>query len=183
MNLQVISFARRAVGLIGIALFVVLVGFSLLTHLAPAAGRQLYIIGGGSMEPTIPLGSLIIVTPVDIRTITVGAVITLRAPNGVVVTHRVIRVVDMEGGRFFETKGDANNSADGELVPARAVIGAADGLLPYAGYLQAFLSTIAGLVATFSVLGLLLLVYLFLAMRDTSESKAAPDAGPVSALQ
>jgi signal peptidase I len=169
-----IRLARRAVGFIGVALVVFFVGFSLFTHLAPLTGRQLFIVGGGSMEPSIPLGSLVIVTPTDARTVGVGDVLTIRADNGVVFTHRVTRVVDLPDGRFFETKGDANQTPDNGLVPARAVVGAADQYVPFAGYAQGFLSKVLGMVAALSLLGTLLLLYLLLEMLE-------PSAGPISA--
>ena len=147
MILTLVRVARRAVGLVGVALFAVLVAFALFTRVAPLTGHQLFIIIGGSMEPTIPIGSLAVVTPVDATTLAVGDVVTIRADNGVVVTHRVSRVVDSAEGRFFEIKGDANASPDGSLVPARAIVGAAAQYVPYAGYAQDFLSKIAGLIA------------------------------------
>ena len=162
MNLNSIRLARRAVGLIGIALFAFLIAFSLFIHIAPLTGRQLFIIGGGSMEPSIPLGSLVVATGTDAMAIAVGDVITIRADNGIVVTHRVSRVVDLPEGRFFELKGDANQSPDASLVPARAIVGAADQFIPFAGYGQMFLSNAPGLVATTSLLGALLLAFLLL---------------------
>ena len=65
MILNVMRLTRRAVGFIWIALFVVLVGFALVTHIAPLTGRQLFIIIGGSMEPAIPIGSLVVAAPAD----------------------------------------------------------------------------------------------------------------------
>ena len=164
MNL--IRPARRAVGLTGLALLAALVAFSLFVHLPPLMGRQLFIIGGGSMEPSIPLGSLVVATPTNAMTVAVGDVVTVRGDNGVVYTHRVTRVLDLTEGRFFETKGDANQSPDGGLVPARAIVGAAGQYVPLAGYAQAFLSRVAGVVATLSVLGALLLLYLLLELLE-----------------
>jgi signal peptidase len=169
-----IRLARRTVGFIGLALVVLLVGFSLFTHLAPLTGRQLFIVGGGSMEPSIPLGSLVIVTRTDAMTVGVGDVLTIRADNGVVFTHRVTRIVDLAEGRFFETKGDANQAPDGSLVPARAIIGAADVSIPFAGYAQGILSKIPGMIAALFLLATLLLLYLLLEMLE-------PTALPVSA--
>jgi signal peptidase len=174
MILNAIRLARRAVGFIGVALVVLLVGLSLFTHIAPLTGRQLFIVGGGSMEPSIPIGSLVIVTPTDAMTVEVGDVLTIRADNGVVFTHRVTRIIDLQEGRFFETKGDANRTPDGALVPARAVVGAADLHIPFAGYAQGFLSKVLGMVAALSLLGTLLLLYLLLEMLE-------PIAVPVSA--
>src|SRR5688572_12843190 len=102
MNLSLIRLARRTVSAIGIAFFVVLVTFALFTNLAPLTGHQLFVIIGGSMEPTIPIGSLAIATTTDSATIAAGDVVTVRGDNGVVVTHRVSRIVDEAGGRSFE---------------------------------------------------------------------------------
>ncbi len=161
-----IRLARRAVGLIGIALFGLLVGFSLFTNIAPLTGRQLFIITGGSMQPSIPTGSLVVATPTDAMTIAVGDVVTIRADNGLVLTHRVSRVVDAPEGRFFEMKGDANQSSDRDLVPARAIVGAVDQYVPYAGYAQNLLSKVAGMVAALSVLGALFVAYMLLGMLE-----------------
>jgi signal peptidase len=176
MILTLIRLARRAVGLIGIALFIVLVGVSLFTRLAPLTGRQLFVIIGGSMEPSIPMGSLAVVTPTDVMTIAVGDVVTIRADNGVVVTHRVSGVVDVPEGRFFEMKGDANASPDGSLVPVRAIVGAAGQYVPYAGYAQDFLSKIAGLIAALSALGTLFVAYLLLKMLEPAAAAVPAEA-------
>lgn len=166
MILNLARPARRAVGLIGIALFAVLVAFSLFTHIAPLTGRQLFIISGGSMEPSIPIGSLVVASPTDAMTVAVGDVVTIRADNGVVFTHRVSRVVDQPEGRFFATKGDANPGPDGGLVPARAIVGVAGAYVPYGGYAQDFLSRFPGAVAALAVLGALFLTYLLLEMLE-----------------
>lgn len=173
MSLNLVRLARRVVGLVGIALFAVLIGFSLLTHIAPLTGRELFIISGGSMEPSIPVGSLVVANRTDVMTIAVGDVVTIRADNGVVVTHRVSRVVNLPEGRFFELKGDANESADGGLVPARAIVGAVDHYVPFAGYARDFLSTGLGLVAALSILGTLLLTFLLLEMLEPA-ARAMP---------
>lgn len=177
MVLSMIRLARRAVGLLGIALLAVLVAFSLFTHIAEIIGDQLFVVGGGSMEPSIPIGSLVVVARTDPMTVAVGDVVTIRADNGVVVTHRIARLVDVAAGRFFELKGDANQSPDGSLVPARAMLGVVQGYLPYAGYAQAFLSSGSGEIATLAVLGALFLGYLLLEMIERP-ARAAPAQVP-----
>lgn len=166
MNLAVVRLVRRAVGFVGIALFAVLLGFSILTHVAQLSGRQLFIVGGGSMEPGIPIGSLVFVSPTDANTVAIGNVITVRADNGVVFTHRVVRVVDLADGRYYATKGDANQSPDASLVPARAIVGTADTFVPVAGYLQQYLSTTAGFVVVLGILAGLFLIHLLLQMLE-----------------
>jgi signal peptidase len=174
--------ARRAVGLIGVTLLVVLIGFSLVTHLAPLVGRDLFIITGGSMEPSVPIGSLVVTEPADAMAVTVGAVVTVRAESGVIVTHRVRAVIDTPAGRFFELKGDANETPDDGLVPADAIIGVAGLYVPYAGYARAFLSTGPGLVAAISTLVALSLAYLLLQVLAptvrVNPPRAADPIGP-----
>jgi signal peptidase I len=170
-----IRLARRAVGLIWIALFVVLVAFSLLIHLAPLTGRQLFIISGGSMEPSMPLGSLVIASPIDGASIAVGDVVTVRAENGTVVTHRVTRLVALAEGRFVELRGDANADPDPSLVPVTAIIGRSNVHIPYAGYAQLVLSTLPGLVAAASTLLALVLVHQLLGMLARAAHPALPE--------
>nr|MBA2381629.1 signal peptidase I [Chloroflexota bacterium] len=167
-DLTLIRLARRAVGLIRIALLVVLVVFTLFTHLAPLSGRELFIIGGGSMEPSIPLGSLVVVSRIDPMMIAAGDVVTIRADNGVVITHRVLRVVDRPEGRFVELKGDANQSSDASLVPARAIVGAADHFVPFAGFAQEYLATLPGLLSVVGFLGALSVICMLLEMVERS---------------
>jgi signal peptidase I len=177
---SLIRLARRAVGVSGVAILVVLLGLAVLTRVAPLTGRDLFVIVGGSMEPSIPTGSLVVVTRTDASTVMVGDVVTIRADNGVVVTHRVNRLVDTRDGRFFELKGDANETADGGLVPARAIVGAADQYIPYAGYVQNIMSTSLGMVAALSFLGAIFLVYLLLEMLEAPrDPKPVRTRGPI----
>ncbi len=176
MILSSSRLARRAVGLIGISLFVLLISFALFTRFAPLTGHQLFVVVGGSMEPAIPIGSLVVVTPTDVMTVGVGDVITIRADNEVVVTHRVSRVVDLPEGRFFETKGDANQDPDASLVPGRAIVGAADRYVPYAGYAQDFLSKGPGVLAALCLLGALLLFHVLLEMLEPRARTIPADA-------
>jgi signal peptidase len=171
MTLTLIRHARRGVSLIGIALLGVVVVFTILTHLAPLAGRHLFIVGGASMEPSIPLGSLVIATQTDPMKLAPGDVVTIRADSGIVITHRVHRIVDLEEGRFFELKGDANQGPDATLVPARAIVGAADRYIPFAGFLQEYLATMPGLLSAVGSLAALFLVHILL---EAAERHARP---------
>lgn len=180
MMLSLLRPARMAVGLIGIALFLVFGGLSLLTHVAPLMGHHTFIIGGGSMEPSIPIGSLVLATATDPDTVVAGDILTIRADSGVVVTHRVIRAVDLPAGRSFEMRGDANRSADGGLVPADAIVGAVSYYIPYAGYVQAFLSTTPGLIAALSILATLYLAHLLLGLLGSAARVPADSLEPVA---
>ena len=171
--------AQRAVGFVGVVLFLMLISLSLVTNLAPLAGREVFTIIGGSMEPAIPIGSIVVVTKTDPMKIEAGDIVTMRADNGVVVTHRVTEVHDLPEGRAFQLMGDANEAPDGGLVPARAIVGVADIHVPYAGYARRFLSTTTGLVAAFAALGALGLLYQLFNMVGRPANAAPPAREPL----
>ena len=106
-------------------------------------GLQVYTVRSGSMEPAYKTGSLIYVKPVDDREIEAGQVITFRLNDRTVVTHRVIQVVD-DGGIGYQTKGDANNIADGKLVRPEDVLGTPVCTIPGLGYVASFIKSPAG---------------------------------------
>ena len=111
------------------------------------------IVSGGSMEPAMPRGSLISPTPVSDVSLSPGTIVTVAGSNGVLVTHRIIRVLDLADGRFLELRGDANTHADPAFVPASSVMGRVEWHVPYAGFLAGLLGTPLGML---SVLALLL---------------------------
>lgn len=151
MRPVIITALRRALSAFWAVLVISLIGLVAWSHLA-----SLVVITGGSMAPAVPAGSVIGPVAVDPGDLVTGDILTVRADNGVILTHRVTRVVDLPEGRFFELKGDANATADPELVPARAIMGRVDGYLPIAGYALGMLSTPSGLISVLAALGMLL---------------------------
>jgi signal peptidase I len=127
------------------------------THLAPVVGREVFAVRGGSMDPGIPMGALVIIGERPTSELGPADVITWKGDNGVRVTHRIVDAVHRDGELMFQTHGDANESPDGSLVPARAVVGAVEISIPLAGYVLMLLSTPSGLLSWLSF-GLALLV-------------------------
>jgi signal peptidase len=94
---------------------VVCVGVLLAVGVGPHTGRyRTLTVLTGSMQPGIPVGSVIVVTPERPNQLRVGQVVTYRIPveDHRVISHRVVRV--FEGGEqpVFQTQGDANNAPD-----------------------------------------------------------------------
>ena len=92
------------------------------------AGRSLFRVVTGSMEPTIPTGSLLISKNIEIEEIERGDIICFRSKEsnmlGQVITHRVIDIVHSgDGNLYLETCGDANPTADGYYVTDANLIG------------------------------------------------------------
>ena len=73
-----------------------------------------YAVMSGSMEPTIHVGSLVVLGPVDSADLRVGDVITFDPPGygSELVTHRIVAVAQGPDGPVFQTKGDANATPD-----------------------------------------------------------------------
>lgn len=68
----------------------------------------------GSMRPSMPPGSLLVVVPVDPSKLAVGDVVTFEAPTPEhqVVTHRIIEIVERGPHPVIRTQGDANPAPD-----------------------------------------------------------------------
>lgn len=91
-------------------------------------GFSLFRIITGSMEPELPVGSLIICQDTPISQIETNDIVCFRSKNpqilGQIVTHRVVNItVSGDGAVLLETKGDANLSADAEYVTQDNLIG------------------------------------------------------------
>ena len=87
-------------------------------------GWQLQSVQSGSMAPTYPVGSLLVVGQIDAGDVDVGMALVFEDPteSGRLVTHRVIEVVPGAALQFW-TQGDANATRDAVSVPARLVRG------------------------------------------------------------
>ncbi|HZP95197.1 MAG TPA: signal peptidase I [Candidatus Limnocylindria bacterium] len=96
-------------------------------------GLGTYIVTGGSMEPSIHKGSLVLVQPVSPSEIKVGDVITFQQ-YGQTTTHRVTSIGRSSAGLTFTTKGDANLVADPEDKWFPGEVGIVRGSVPVAGY-------------------------------------------------
>lgn len=93
-------------------------------------GYEVYNIVSGSMEPSIPVGSLVYVqaaVPSDIRE---GEVIAYHG-GGSTITHRVVQNRLVEGE--FITKGDANDQEDINTVPYTSLVGRVKYHVPVVG--------------------------------------------------
>ncbi len=101
---------------------------------------KVFVVQTGSMRPTIPPNSAVIVEKGVYR---VGQVITFMTANGVV-THRL---VGRNADGTLVTKGDANATPDpGSLAPSE-VIGGVVAAPPMVGWLLAYLKNPLGVVS------------------------------------
>ncbi len=170
-------WARRLLSLAWLSALVALIGLAAWSHVGGAV-----VVAGDSMAPALPRGSLIQLAAIDAERIRAGDVVTVRADNGVLVTHRVVRVADLPAGRHLELRGDANPTPDPVLVPAGAVVGRVGLVIPVAGYVIGMLGSMPGLLSIISLLAAGMLAIWLLedveaAIAAEPARTAAPRAG------
>jgi signal peptidase len=162
--------------LVLLALYATLVPFAI-----QRSDSRLVTLTSGSMTPTYVAGETITVsTPSDPADLSVGDVITFRAlGSGVVVTHRIVDVIERDtlDGVHYQTRGDANDSADPDLVPAANVIALVNGSLPTWQRVAVDLQTPMG---RFLVYGALFLVIALGEIADVVRLWRRPDAEDAS---
>lgn len=121
------------------------------------SGYRLFAVLSGSMSPEFETGSLVVVKPVDPAALHVGDIITFGNADGQLVTHRIIGI-ENDGDLSFITKGDANEVADSEPVPAHRVVGMMALAIPWLGRILVFSQTKKGILLMIAIPSLLILV-------------------------
>ena len=131
-----------------ITLIVIAVGVAFIA--TPTFGNQALIVRSGSMSPTISVGSIVVARAIEQNLISPlafttpfynsGEIIAYRSEKNskTIVTHRIVGVEAGKDGVFYQTKGDANDSADSWQVNQQNILGKVYFSIPYVGQLLAF---------------------------------------------
>jgi signal peptidase len=127
--------------LVAVAALAVIAAVVVLVAVPRVMGWMPLTILSGSMEPTIPVGSQVVVDPItdeeDVARIQVGDVVTFMPwpDDPTLVTHRVVtRSVGTDGAVTVTTQGDANDAPDGLDLTERELRAVVRYHVPYAGY-------------------------------------------------
>ena len=132
-------------------------------------GIQVFSVVSGSMEPNIPVGSLIYVQKVDPAEVQPGDVITYVLSNNMPSTHRVVRV-DAENQHFY-TKGDANEAEDGAPVHFNNLIGKPVFTIPKLGYVAHYIQHPPGMYVAIAAGALILLLVFLRSVRRREKAR------------
>jgi sortase B len=138
-------------------------------------GYSVMTVLSGSMRPTIPVRSLIIIDGnVDANDLEVGDIITHLRPNNTTVTHRIIEIEENYRGfgeRGFRLQGDHNSLPDREIILARNVIGRVTFHNLFLGQTVFFIQEHIILIVIFGGLGAALTVVIkkFFLIKDEEE--------------
>jgi signal peptidase len=122
--------------LIGVAVALGALLLAVQTSIIP--GYEAKIVQSGSMEPAIKTGALIIVKAEERYMVDDVVTFTTRGTSDIPTTHRIIEDGLRAGDLVYFTKGDANATADQELVLPANIIGKVILAIPFLGYLLDF---------------------------------------------
>jgi signal peptidase len=170
---------RGAVGhltnvLIAIALEVVVMVCGTMVGLI-VTGHHLEEVVTGSMQPTIPIGSLVLTESIPANQLTVGDVVVFPDPNNLSLTivHRIVWLShDPQGDVLIKTKGDYNAVADNWTVkrPGTAYADRAIWVIPGGGTAATWLRAIG-------FFGLLALIIGFIGYQGWRQVRKVMSAG------
>lgn len=145
-------------------LFTMTVLISTLLLLLVFGYRPLFI-KSGSMEPTIPVGSVVLSRVIDARDARPGEVITFSDPKNPeeTLTHRIKHVSQDSDGRIsFITQGDANSGTEDFFIDPSKKVGLYLGHITALGYLVAWMTQPTIRIA---LLGIVILYFVYAGMR------------------
>lgn len=142
---------------------------------------SLYTIISPSMIPNINVYDVIFDVKVkDPSKIKKGDVITFVSrsaiSNGLVVTHRVTRVVKNDTGYEYFTKGDANLFEDSATAASESLIGKVIFKIPQLGRLQFLIKTKVGWLLCIVLPALLIIIFDILKLNKTMKLQEAAEA-------
>ncbi|WP_179032526.1 signal peptidase I SipW [Paenibacillus kribbensis] len=185
--MRIRKWLRNALTFLMAAAFITVAGSVVMSKMSGSEpnfyGYQLKTVLSGSMEPSILTGSIVAIKPGgDMSRFTAGDVITFRADEKKLITHRIVEVTrnELTGQLLYRTKGDNNDAADLEPVDPANVTGVYTGFtVPYVGYVLNFAGTKLGNVTLLIIPGVLLFLYalasLWKAISALEDKKSDPN--------
>lgn len=131
-------------------------------------GWKPFIVLSGSMETEIFAGDIAVVKEVELDTLKENDIIAFREEN-IVITHRIVNIIETENELKFITKGDNNADNDNDYVLGENIEGKYQFKISRLGNFAMFLQTPIGLVICLSIpiLGL----FIFQMIENKKEEK------------
>lgn len=144
---------------LGTVLLLLVVGICIPLTVPRLLGYQIYSVISGSMEPEIPVGSLLYIRATLPEDAAAGDVVAFYGSggSGSIITHRVVenRVLPRE----LITKGDANQEQDRNPVPYTDFIGTVERSVPGAGVFAEIFTSRTGKMAASGLIAAAVLLY------------------------
>lgn len=157
---------RKICGFLTTILIIILAAAAIVLIAPRLMGYQSLAVLSGSMEPGIPVGSIVFTKEADPALLEVGDVVTYRLSGNTMVTHRVIENDTVAEQLIMQ--GDANETPDASPVAYSNVVGKVAMHLPFLGYISIYIKTPLGIAGACGFLVILILLT-FLPEVFTSE--------------
>ena len=156
----------KVLNFIGTAIIIIVIVLCLSLIIPRVFGISSYTVLTGSMEPSVPVGSVVYAKAIEPSALETGDIVVFYdGRNDIPVTHRVVEN-QTEDAQII-TKGDANESTDITPIPYQNVIGKVVLHLPVLGRLLVLLGSLAGKAAALAfILGGFLLCEVARRMRQ-----------------
>lgn len=92
-------------------------------------------IASNSMYPTFERGSVVIIKKMDsdYSNLEVDDIIAYNYENKII-AHRINKIIEIDGERYYYTKGDANQSTDNYVITEDMIMGKINAYIPFLGY-------------------------------------------------
>lgn len=118
-------------------IFIIIIFLSTIIALTTKAFRYFSVsIGSNSMHPVINKGDFVIIEKLsekEIYKLKEGDILVFKHDN-IMIVHRIIKIMEVNGEKYFYTKGDNNDSNDGYPITENDIIGTTLINIPYIGY-------------------------------------------------
>ena len=132
-----------------VLVFLIIIGALIAFSMLPIKNNyQVLTVMSGSMKPTIPVGSVIVIKPV--AEYKVDNIVTFKTPGSTkkkdFTTHRIKEIKGENGVVTYVTRGDANEDSDREYIEKDSILGKELFAVSLIGYLIGYIKTLPGLV-------------------------------------
>lgn len=154
---------------LGTLLLIILIVICIPLSVPRIFGVELYTVISGSMEPEIPVGSLVFIEQSEAQDAQPGDVVAFYGArdSAAIITHRVVENHVVTGELI--TKGDANQTNDMNPVDYDNFIGTVVFDVPGLGAVAQMLTSFEGKVAAAGVIGLAVCLHAIAIIIDNSK--------------
>lgn len=156
---------------LGTLLLILLIIFCIPLSVPQLLGYELYTVISGSMEPEIPIGSLVFIKQTEPDEAAADDIIAFYGArdSAAIITHRVVENHIVMGEII--TKGDANQTNDMNPVDYDNYIGKVMLTIPGLGAAAQMLTSLEGKIAAAGVIGLAVSFHAIAMIIDNSKNK------------
>lgn len=160
---------KRICNILNTVIMVILLIIACIFIVPKILGMDTLAVLSGSMEPNIPVGSIIVIDDVKFEDLKVNDVVTYSLSDSTLVTHRVIDIDN--DSQLIKTKGDANDVDDGEPISFNRIVGKLVFSVPLLGYLSIYMKTPLGIAILCAIIFVLILLNFLPGIFDNEEKE------------